>query len=285
MGVAEYEACELLSIGVDPLCPEKQVRIGQRMDSDTRIAVERVLKANKHMFAWQPEDMVGIDQRVVVHKLNVQPIAKSIKQKRRHFAAQQDEIIRKEVDGLLAIGHIREIQFPHWLANVVLVLKDNGKWRMCVDFRQLNKAYPRDHYPLPRIDQLVDSTAGCALLSMMDAFQGYHPIQLHHADQPNVAFIRSTGTYYYTVMPFGLKNPGATYQKMMDQMFRSQLVRNMEVYVDDMLVKSKIARTHADDLQETMTTMRRYGMRLNPTKCAFGVQADKFLDTWSRKKG
>lgn len=88
------------------------------MDSDTRIAVERVLKANKHMFAWQPQDMVGIDQRVVVHKLNVQPIAKSIKQKRRHFGAHHDEIIRKEVEGLLAIGHIREIQFPHWLANV-----------------------------------------------------------------------------------------------------------------------------------------------------------------------
>lgn len=143
---------------------------------------------------------------------------------------------------------------------------------MCVDFRQLNKACPRDHYPLPRIDQLVDSTAGCSLLSMMNASQGYHQIRLYLSDQPNVAFITSTGTYCYTIMPFGLKNAGATYQMMVDRMFKTQIGRNIEAYVDDMLVKSKKSEAHASDLQETFTTMRRYGMRLNPNKCAFGVK-------------
>lgn len=152
------------------------------------------------------------------------------------------------MEGLLAVGHIREIQFPRWLANVVLVPKGNNQRGMCIDFRQLNKACPRDHYHLPRIDQLVDSTAGCSLLSMMDASQRYHQIRLHLSDQPNVSFITSIDTYCYTVMPFKLKNAGATYQRMVDKMFKTQIGRNIEVYVDDMLVKSKETNSHASDL-------------------------------------
>lgn len=185
--------------------------------------------------------------------------------------------MREEVEKLLRIGHIREIQFLTWISNVVLVPKGGDKWRMCVDFRDLNKPCPRDHYPLPRIDQLVDSTAGCALSSMMDASQGYHQIQLAIEDQPCVSFITHMGTYYYTVMPFGLKNAGATYQRMVDFIFNGQLGRNMEAYVDDMLVKSERIDDNSTDLAESFVTMRRYGMRLNPLKCAFSVKACKFL--------
>lgn len=167
----------------------------------------------------------------------------------------------------------------------MLVPKGNYKWRMCVDFRQLNKACPRDHYPLPRIDQLMDLTAGCWLLSMMDASQCYHQIRLYLLDQPNVAFITSTGTYCYTVMPFGLKNVGVTYQRMVDRMFKTQIGRNIEAYTDDMLVKSKKSAAQASDLQETFTTMRRYGMRLNPNKCAFGVKEGKFLGYMVTERG
>lgn len=125
---------------IHPEYPEKQVRIGQQMHPGTWEAVEQVLKENHDMFAWQPEDMVGIDPRIVMHKLNIQPDAKPVQQQRRRFGAQQDEIIRKEAEELLAIEHIREIQFPRWLVNVVLVPKRNGNWRMCVDFQQLNKS-------------------------------------------------------------------------------------------------------------------------------------------------
>ncbi|KAL0416437.1 UNVERIFIED_CONTAM: Transposon Ty3-G Gag-Pol polyprotein [Sesamum latifolium] len=114
----------------------------------------------------------------------------------------------------MAAGHIEEIQFPEWLSNVVLVPKPEGKWRMCIDFRDLNKACPKDFYPLPRIDQLVDSTSGCELLSMMDASQGYHQIMLAPEDRKKVSFITSEGTFCYVAMPFGLKNAGATYQRL-----------------------------------------------------------------------
>ena len=172
---------------------------------------------------------------------------------------------------------IREVYYPDWLANVVMVKKANGKWRMCVDFTDLNKAYPKDSYPLPRIDQLVDSTAGHRLLSFMDAFFGYNQIRMDEADQEKTSFVTSQGLFCYKVMHFGLKNAGATHQRLVNHMSRPQIGRNVEVYVDDMLVKSQDEEIHLDDLQETFDTLWQYSMKLNPSKCAFGVSSGKFL--------
>ena len=185
----------------------------------------------------------------------------------------------------MATGLIREVYYPEWLANVVLVKKANGKWRMCVDFTDLNKACPKDSFPLPRIDQLVDSTAEHKLLMFMDIFSGYNQIRMAEEDQEKIAFITSQGLYCYKVMPFGLKNTGATYQRLMNKMFSQQISRNMEVYVDDMLVKSKKELTHLDDLKETFATLKKYQMRLNPSKCVFGVASGKFLGFMVSQRG
>ena len=128
---------------------------------------------------------------------------------------------------------------------------------MCVDFTDLNKACPMDSFPLPRIDQLVDSTARHKLLTFMDTFSGYKQIRMAEEDQEKTAFITSQGLYCYKVMPFGLKNAGATYQRLVNKMFGQQIGRNMEVYVDDMLVKSKKELTHLDDLKETFATLKK----------------------------
>ena len=181
-----------------------------------------------------------------------------------------------EVTKLLATGFIREVHYPEWLANVILVKKANGKWRICVDFTDLNRACPKDSFPLPRIDQLMDSTAGHKLLTFMDAFSGYNQIKMAEEDQEKTSFITSQGLYYYKVMPFGLKNAGATYQRLVNKMFSKQIGRNMEMCMDDMLVKSK-ELTHLDDLKETFTTLKQYQMKLNPAKCVFGVASGKFL--------
>ncbi|KAL0454708.1 UNVERIFIED_CONTAM: hypothetical protein Slati_0810000 [Sesamum latifolium] len=114
-------------------------------------------------------------------------------------------------------------------------------------------------------------------LSMMDASQGYHQIMLAPEDQKKVSFITSEGTFCYLAMPFGLKNAGATYQRLVDKIFRPQIGRNVEVYVDDMLVKSKKAEEHVKDLEETFSILRKYKLKLNPAKCAFGVQGGRFL--------
>uniref|UniRef100_A0A2N9FD92 Integrase catalytic domain-containing protein n=1 Tax=Fagus sylvatica TaxID=28930 RepID=A0A2N9FD92_FAGSY len=215
---------------------------------------------NADVFAWSHDDMPGISTEVIAHKLNVNPSTSPVKQKRRVFAPERNAAVMKEVDKLLKAGFIREVYYPEWLANVVMVKKSTGKWRMCVDFTDLNKACPKDSYPLPRIDQLVDSTAGHKLLSFMDAFSGYNQIQMTKEDQEKTAFITSRGLFCYKAMPFGLKNAGATYQRLVNKMFHDQIRRNVEA-------------------------LRRYNMKLNPAKCVFGVSSGKFLGFMVSQRG
>ena len=125
---------------------------------------------------------------------------------------------------------------------------------MFVDFTDLNRACPKNSYPLLRIDTLVDSTARHELLSFMDAFSGYNQIKMKEEDQEKTSFVTSQGLFCYKVMPFGLKNVGATYQRLMNRMFAHQLGRNVQVYVDDMLVKSVRENDHLCDLQKTFNT-------------------------------
>ncbi|KAL0458472.1 UNVERIFIED_CONTAM: hypothetical protein Slati_0474400 [Sesamum latifolium] len=203
----EKPAEELLNIEVTPGNPDKTTRIGSHLGGRIKEEIISCLRRNADIFAWAPQDLEGIDPKVITHHLNIDPGIKPVKQKKRHFGPEKDKVIRAEVDKLMAAGHIEEIQFPEWLSNVVLVPKPGGKWRMCINFRDLNKACPKDFYPLPRIDQLVDSTSGCELLSMMDASQRYHQIMLAPEDRKKVSFITSSGTFCYVAMPFGLKMP------------------------------------------------------------------------------
>ena len=159
-----------------------------------------------------------------------------------------------------------------------MVKKASEKLRMCVDFTDLNKACPKDSYPPPQqVDVLVDSTAQHQLLSFMDAFSSYNQIQMHEADQKKTSFVTSQGLFCYKVIPFSLKKAGVTYQRLINKMFAQQIGRNVQVYVDDMLVKSRREEYHLEDLWETFDTLRSYNMKLNLGKCAFGVTAEKFL--------
>jgi ribonuclease HI len=279
------EALEEITL-VEGLPNEKKTtRIGTSIKGEVRDSIIRFLRENADIFAWSHADMPGISTKVVAHQLNVNPSFQPVKQKRRVFAPERNVAVTEEVDKLLRAGFIREVYYPEWLANVVMVKKATGKWRMCVDFTDLNKACPKDSYPLPRIDQLVDSTAGHKLLSFMDAFSGYNQIQMAEEDQEKTAFITSRGLFCYKVMPFGLKNAGAIYQRLVNKMFHDQIERNVEVYVDDMLVKSKKDDDHLADLKETFQALRRYSMKLNPAKCVFGVSSGKFLGFMVSQRG
>ena len=215
--------------------------------------------------------MPGIDPSVITHRLNVYPSFKPVHQKKRVSTPELDNAIKEEVQKLTTAKFFWEVYYPDWLANMVMVNKANGKWRICVDFTNLNKAYPKDSYPLPDINQLVDSTTGHKLLSFMDAFSGYNHIRMDEADQEKTSFVTSQCLFCYKVMPFRLKNAGATYQRLVNHMFCPQIRWNVEVYVDDMLVKSLDEEKHLDNLQGTFDTFRRYNMKLNSSKCAFGV--------------
>ena len=257
--------------------PKHLAYIGSKLTKDLKGHLVQFLRQNRDIFAWKQADMSGIFPAIITHKLNTNPSFKPVKQKRRSFAPERQKAINEEVSKLLQAGAIREVEYPEWLANVVLVKKANGKWRLCIDFTNINKACPKDNFPLPRIDLIVDSTAGHELLSFMDAFSGYNQISMDPGDQEKTSFVTAQGTYCYRVMPFGLKNAGATYQRLVNRMFQKQIGTTMEVYIDDMLVKSTKSYLHITHLSEAFQILRNYNMKLNPAKCAFGVSAGKFL--------
>ncbi|XP_074376860.1 uncharacterized protein LOC141718376 [Apium graveolens] len=155
----------------------------------------------------------------MVADLKKKPEANPVKQNKRIFAVERQKVIEAEVEKLLEAKFIEEIEYPDWIANMVVVKKSNGKWRMCVDYTDLNKACTKDHYPLPSIDQLIDATAG-------------------YQDVPKTTFITPKGTYAYIKMPFGLKNAEATFQRMVNKIFKEHIGWNMEAYVDDMIVNT-----------------------------------------------
>ena len=155
--------------------------------------------------------MLGFNRKIIQYCLNVNLECKPVQQKRRIFASKRNKVVTEEVEKLVEANFMKEVFYPDWLANMVMVKKSNDKWRMCVDFTDLNKAYPKDSFSLPRIDQLVDSTIGHKLLSFMDAFSGYNHILMDEDNQKKTSFITNQGWYCYKVMPFRLKNARATY--------------------------------------------------------------------------
>ena len=148
---------------------------------------------------------------------------------------------------------------------------------MCVDFMDLNKAFPKDPFPVPRIDQLVDTIVEYPQMSFLDAFQGYHQIPLALPDQEKIAFQTPTRNYHYRVTPFGLKNAGSTFQRMVTQMFEFQIGKSVEAYIDDMVGKSKKISEHLNDLVSVFAVLREYKLRLSASKCSFGVSSGNFL--------
>ena len=186
---------------------------------------------------------------------------------------------------MLQAGFIQEAHYTTWLANVVLVKKPNDKWRMCTDYTDLNKACPKDSYPSPSIDRLVDGAVGHRYMSFLDAFSGYNQISMHPSDIAKTAFTTDDANYAYEVMPFGLKNVGATYQKLMDKIFKGLIGHNVEIYVDDMVVKSTSCNQHIQDLSQVLQALKVVGMRLNPNKCVFGVEGGKFLGFMLTNRG
>ena len=205
--------------------------------------------------------MVGIIPTVASHELNIIPTARPVRMKVRCFHPDRHQIIQTEVENLLRVGFIIEVKYLEWIANVVVVPKKGGKWRVCVDYTDLNEACPKDSFPLPRIDNIVDATAGHGIFSLLDAFSMYHRIPMHLPDSEKTTFITPHGLYCYNVMPFGLKTTRATYRRSVTKIFLPLLGKIMEVYIDDMLVKSKECFYHTKHLQEAFELLRRYNMK------------------------
>jgi hypothetical protein len=190
---------------------------------------------------------------------------------------EKTEAAKAEVHHLQEANFIKPVAYPTWLSNVVMVQKKSGKWRMCIDFTSLNKACPKDNFPLPRIDKIVDSAARCEVMSLLDCFSGYHQIYMKEEDKARTSFITPFGTYCFIRMPEGLKNAGSTFSRLTKTVLESQVGRNIFTYVDNILVARKNKEHHLADLAETFANMRDAQLRLNPEKCVFEVRQGKIL--------
>ncbi|GKV02694.1 hypothetical protein SLEP1_g15092 [Rubroshorea leprosula] len=262
---------------VDDRDPSRKTEIGTRLNPEERAELIAFLRANNDVFAWTSADMPGIPTSVCQHKLSTNPLKKPVAQKRCLFWGERLQAIKEEVEKLLQASFVRKVDYCEWVANPVLVKKANGKWRMCIDYTNLNHACPKNCYPMPSIDKLVEAASSNERLSLLDAYSGYHQVPMAPEDEEKTSFYASDEIYCYVMMPFGLKNAGATYQKMVTIVFRAQIGKNLEVYVDDIVVKSLKAENHLADLDETFNNLRKNQMRLNPAKCIFGVESGKFL--------
>ncbi|GJS11130.1 reverse transcriptase domain-containing protein [Tanacetum coccineum] len=229
-------------------------------------------------FRLEPDDLTGESHNIAEHRLNnpggISPV---VRQKKRGQAPERNKAIQEEVEKLVDAGIMKEVHYHSWLSNPVMVKKHDGTWRMCVDFKDLNNACPKDCYPLPEIDWKVESLCGYSFKCFLDAYKGYHQIKMAKEDEEKTAFITSQGIFCYSKMPFGLKNAGSTYQRLVDKAFQRQIGRNLEVYVDDLVIKSRTEEEIIRDITETFKTLRQINMKLNPKKCAFGMQEGMFL--------
>ena len=253
---------EIVNLGT-PEIP-REVRIGKSLPPEMKQKMIEFLAPRLSNFAFSYEDMPGLDEELVVHHLPTKADMKPVKQKLRRMKPEwalkvRDEVIKQYNAGFLVVSN-----YPEWLANIVPVPKKDGKVRMCIDFRDLNKASPKDDFPLPHIDTLVDNTAGYKIFSFMDGFSGYNQIKMAVEDREKTSFITPWGTFCYRVMPFGLKNAGATYQRAMTALFHDMMNKELEVYVDDMIVKSRTIEGHFEDLKKLFNILEKYKLCLNP---------------------
>ncbi|KAK1610990.1 hypothetical protein QYE76_034663 [Lolium multiflorum] len=186
---------------------------------------------------------------------------------------RNSEEVKKEIEKMLAAGFIRPCRYAEWISSIVPVEKKDGRWRVAIDFRDLNRATPKDEYPMPVAETLINAAAGHKVLSFMDGNAGYNQIFMAPEDIHKTAFRvpGAVGLFEYVVMTFGLKNAGATYQRAMNYIFHDLIGKLVEIYIDDVVVKSISTEGHLDDLRRVLDRTRKFGLRMNPKKCAFWV--------------
>ncbi|GKB34340.1 reverse transcriptase domain-containing protein [Tanacetum coccineum] len=239
--------------------PDQTVTIRKQLPEHFKKELQNLLKSNADVFAWTHADMTGIPRTIMVegkpfnteHKLNEYSHVKPIKQNKRGLGPDHSMEACKEIEELTKAGILRKVKHQTWVANPVMVKKSDGGWRMCVDFTDINKACPKDCYPLPEIDWKIESLLGFRLKCFLDAYKGYHQIQMAKEDEDKITFYVGEGVFCYKKMPFGLKNARATYQRLVDKVFSHQIRRNLEAYVDDMVIKSTSEKEMLKDIQET----------------------------------
>ncbi|GKD55609.1 hypothetical protein Tco_1288996 [Tanacetum coccineum] len=180
---------------VNPAFLEQAITIGTRFSTKFQEQLIHLLKSNMDVFTWQPSDMAGVPRRLIRHALNVNNSVPPVAQKRRVLGTEKSRVVIKEVEEWVKARIVRPVKYPTWISNPVLVKKVDGTWRMCIDFKNLSAACPKDYYPLPEIDLKIKAVMGHPFKCFLDAYKGYHQIQMSEEDEEKTAFYTSQGTY------------------------------------------------------------------------------------------
>jgi hypothetical protein len=184
---------------------DRAVTIGAHLTPEEENELVQFLNKNKNVFTWSAKDLQGVDRDIIEHTLETDEKIHPKKQKLGKMSEEKVKTVEAEVQRLQDAKVIREVLYPVWLVNTVPVKKKNGKWRMCVDFTDLNKACKKNDFPLERVDKIVDDAANSEMLSLLDMFSGYHQIRVRREDEEKTSFITPFGTFCFVRMPGGLK--------------------------------------------------------------------------------
>nr|AAM74447.1 Putative retroelement [Oryza sativa Japonica Group] len=274
-------ADDLEEVDIGPGDRPRPTFIIKNLSSDFRTKLIELLKEYRDCFAWEYYEMPGLSRSIVEHRLPIKPEVRPHQQPPRRCKADMLEPVKGEIKCLYDTGFIRPCRYAEWVSSIIPVIKKNGKIRVCIDFRDLNKATSKDKYPMPVADQLVDATSGHKILSFMDGNAGYNQIIMAEEDIHKTSFRcpGAIGLFEWVVMTFGLKSAGATYQRAMNYIYHDLIGWLVEVYIDDVVVKSKEIEDHIANLRKVFERTGKYGLKMNPTKATKGLSIKEYLSS------
>lgn len=269
-----HEAQLGLAVPHDPTATEDfDVQTGPHLTPSERDELLSVIHKFRHLFTGEHNPIQRT--HVTEHTINTGSSAPICQHPYRHSPFER-EVIKAQVEEMLRDGVIRESHSP-WSSPVVLVKKPQGGWRFCVDFRRVNAVTEKDVHPLPRIDDILDLLQGSRYFTTLDLTSGYWQVGIREEDKSKTAFACGSGLYEFNVVPFGLCNAPATFQRMINKVLSGLLWRVCLAYLDDIVIFSKTMKTHLEDLEKVLSALDEANLRLKPEKCSFAQQEIRYL--------
>jgi hypothetical protein len=265
----------MLSLGSDK--DPRMIKVGKTTPIEERKEIVKLLKKYRDVLAFSYDEIKVYREDVIQHVIPLKEETKSFRHKLRQMNPKLAPLVQQELQKMLEAEIIAQTRHSSWCSNLVVARKKNGKIRLCMDFRNLNIACTKDHYPLPKMETLLQRVTGSGMISMLDGFSGYNQIRLKAEDRHKTTFTTPWGAFEYLRMPFGLSNVGATFQRAMDYAFRGLIGILIEIYQDDLTVFSKDGKTHIGHLKQVLERCREFRIYLNPPKSVFGVTEGKLL--------
>jgi transposase InsO family protein len=268
------DVCKEMNLGTDEV--PKIIKVYEKISHTEWKYWYNFFKRNIHVFAWTYKDLRGVPPEVCEHKIVLEEGVAPVRQRQYRMNPKYSLLVKEEIDKLLEAGFIYKVPYSEWVSPIVVVPKKNGKLRICQDFRRLNSVTRKDYFPLPFTDTMLDAVSGHKTYSFMDGFSGYNQIQIYEPHRWYTTFTTDWGTFAYMVMPFGLCNAPATFQRVMTEAFQEYLRKFMEIFLDDFAVFGTMEQ-HADYLQKCFDKCMEFGISINAAKSAFLVPFGKLV--------